>query len=72
MISDILTGFSDVSRGMYESFGPKVEKSPSVSTASSSAEDFSDRDTGSEAGEEAEGHMQPQGDTLAPPEAKVT
>jgi hypothetical protein len=51
MISDLLTGFSDVSRGMYESLGPGFEKSPSVSTASSSAGGVSDRDTGSEAGE---------------------
>jgi hypothetical protein len=72
MISDILTGFSDVSRGMYKSFGSKVEKSPSMSMASSSAEDLSDRDTESEAGEEAESQMKRQGDTLAPPQVKGT
>jgi hypothetical protein len=70
MISDLLTGFSDVSRGMYKSLGPKFEKSPSVSTASSSAGDVSDRDTGSEAGEGVDSQKSHQGGTLAPPEVK--
>ncbi len=71
MISDLLTGFSDVSRGMYKSLGPKFEKSPSVSTASSSAGDLSDAETGSEAGDVVvDVQKSHQGDTLAPPSEK--
>jgi hypothetical protein len=70
MINDVLTGFSDVSRGMYKSLGPKAEKSPSVSMASSSARDASDHGTGSEAGEGIDSQKSYQDGMLVLPQAK--
>jgi hypothetical protein len=71
MISDILTGFTDVSLGINESLGlkPKVEYSHSstASTASSEAGDLSELETASEGGQ-AETRKS-QDDRLAPPEA---
>lgn len=72
MISDLLTGFNDVSRGMYKSFGPKLDRSPSVSTASSSAGDTSDHERGSEAGSGLDSQTSHHGHSLAPPEAKAS
>src|SRR5277367_5571283 len=66
MISDLLTNFSDVSRGMYKSLGPKAERPPSASTASSSVGDLCDIDTGSEAGEGVDMQTSHQSDTLTP------
>jgi hypothetical protein len=68
MISDLLTGFSDVSRGMCKSLDPRFEKPPSASSTSSSAGDLSDPDTGSEARKEVDMQKPHQNDALALPE----